>query len=417
MTSSPDGSAALRDALARLHPDDLLGELRVRLESVTGVALSNARLYEEGLRREQLLAATSQIIRSLLADATSDDVLTQVAGLGKDIADASLVAVLLPRADGSLRVELAVGDGSDGLYDAEAPAGASLADLAFRTGLPALTARLADDPRSSGEWRTRLPRGAYLATPLGAPGAVRGVLGLWRHDDSPPFPPETVAVVVEYALQAAVALELAERRNDAARLSALEERESLARDLHDLVIQRLFATGMALEGAVRLVDNPEVAGRIVRAVDSLDETIKDIRSAIFALHSRGSGAGETSLRRRILAEVQTSAEMLGFAPTLRMEGLLDTRVPESHADQLLAALREALTNVARHAHARRTEVSVSVNGDVVLLIVDDGIGLPSERRDSGLRNLADRAALLGGALVLECAAEGGTRVRWSAPVG
>jgi signal transduction histidine kinase len=386
----------------------------IALATAAGVAISNARLYEEGLRREQLLSATSQTIRSLLSGATSEVVLRQVADLAKEIAGAHLVAVLLPRPDGSLRVAMAVGDGAEDIYDAEAPAGASLADLAFRTGLPTITERLADDPRSSGEWRQVLPGGPYLATPMGAPGAVGGVLGLWRHEESVPFPPETVEVIVSFALQAAVALELAERRSDAQRLEALEAREGIARDLHDLVIQRLFATGMALEGAVRLVDNPEVSSRIVRAVDSLDETVKDIRSAIFALHARDSG--DPTLRARILAEVQSSAEMLGFAPALRMEGLLDTRVPDSLGDQLLAALREALTNVARHAAATQVEVSVAVNGDVVLLVADDGVGLSPERRESGLRNLAERAELLGGALVLEAGAAGGTRLRWSTPL-
>jgi signal transduction histidine kinase len=213
-----------------------------------------------------------------------------------------------------------------------------------------------------------------------------------------------------------VALELAERRSDAQRLGVLEDRDRIARDLHDLVIQRLFATGMALEGAVRLVDNPEVAGRIVRAVDSLDETIKDIRSAIFALHSREQGIGAPMLRARILTEVQSSADMLGFLPILRMEGLLDTRVPDAHSEQLLAALREALSNVARHAGAGKVEVSVAVNGDVVLLVIDDGVGLPAERVESGLRNLADRAADLGGSLRLEAGADGGTRVRWCVPL-
>jgi signal transduction histidine kinase len=386
------------------------------LATAAGVAISNARLYEAGRRREQLLSATSQIIRNLFSGGTSDAVLAQVAELAQEISGADLVAVLLPRPDGTLRVELAIGAGAELLYDAEAPAGTSLADLAFRTGLPAITERLAADPRSSGEWRKHLPGGPYLATPLGGPGAVRGVLGLWRNLEAVPFRPETVEVIVAFALQAAVALELAERRSDAQRLGVLEDRDRIARDLHDLVIQRLFATGMALEGAVRLVNNPEVAGRIVRAVDSLDETIKDIRSAIFALHSREHGIGAPMLRARILTEVQNSGDMLGFVPTLRMEGLLDTRVPDAPAEALLAALREALSNIGRHAGARGAEVSVAVNGDVVLLVIDDGVGLPAERRDSGLRNLADRARDLGGELSLESSPERGTRVRWCVPL-
>jgi signal transduction histidine kinase len=386
------------------------------LATAAGVAITNARLYEEGRRREQLLAATADVIRSMLSGVAPEEVLTLTADLAREIAGADLAAILLPGADGVLRVELAVGDGAAALYGSKAPEEGSLVGRAFRSRRPEVSEDLAHDDRSSAAWLTRVPNGPSLAVPLGVGEIVRGVLGLWRSPGAPAFPSATLDMVVAFAGQAAVALELGERRQDVERLGVLEDRDRIARDLHDLVIQRLFATGMSLEGAVRMIENPEVAQRIVRAVDNLDETIKDIRSTIFSLQTRDSPATRQTLRARILGEVQDSAETLGFSPSLRMEGLLDTRVPARHADQLLAVLREALSNVARHAGAGKVEVSVTVDTDVILSVRDDGSGLPAVRVDSGLRNLSGRAAELGGALRVEGAVGGGTLLAWSAPL-
>jgi hypothetical protein len=159
-------------------------------------------------------------------------------------------------------------------------------------------------------------------------------------------------------------VELAEQRRRAERQGIVEDHDRIARDLHDLVIQRLFATGMLLVGATRIIDNPEAAGRVARAVDQLDGTIKDIRSTIFSLQTREGTPRDKGLRARVLAVIEESADTLGIAPTLRMDGLLDTRVSERLADQLLAALREALANVAKHARASRVEVVVSVKSMV-----------------------------------------------------
>jgi signal transduction histidine kinase len=388
----------------------------IALATAAGVAVANARLYEEGRRREQLLSATADVIRSMLSGVAPEEVLTQVADLAREMGGADLAAILLPVKNGDLRVELAVGEGAATLYGTHAPADGSLMGLAYRSRQPEVSENLAVDPRTSPEWLAKVPNGPSLAAPLGAEDAVRGVLGLWRKPGAPPFPEALVETITAFAGQAAVALELGERRQDAERLGVLEDRDRIARDLHDLVIQRLFATGMGLEGAVRLIDNPEAADRIVRAVDNLDETIKDIRSAIFSLQARDTKAARETLRARILGEVQRSAEILGFAPSLRMEGLLDTRVPDGHAEQLLAVLREALSNVARHAAADNVDVAVSVDGDVLLRVRDDGCGLPADRRESGLRNLADRAGELGGTLHLDDAPGGGTLLEWSAPI-
>jgi len=196
-----------------------------------------------------------------------------------------------------------------------------------------------------------------------------------------------------------------------------EDRDRIARDLHDLVIQRLFATGMQLEGAVRLVDSrpAEAVARVRRAVDDLDDTIRELRSTIYGLQAPEDQP--TSLRALILQVVDAGAEQLGFAPSLRMDGLLDTLVPAAVCEHLLAALREALSNAARHASARTVEVTVAVrNDDVVLEVADDGKGMGDSVRRSGLANLAARAAELGGTLELASSPGAGTRIRWRVPL-
>jgi signal transduction histidine kinase len=220
-----------------------------------------------------------------------------------------------------------------------------------------------------------------------------------------------------FAAQAAVALELAERRRDAERFAVFEDRDRIARDLHDLVIQRLFATGMQLEGAVRLIETrPAEAGTRVRAsVDDLDDTIRELRSTIYGLQAPEDE--RSSLRALLLQVVDAGAEQLGFTPSLRLDGLLDTLVPAHVAEHALAALREALSNAARHASARSVEVTVSVRDDeLVLDVADNGVGIGETKRRSGLGNLAARAAQLGGTFELESAPGAGTRVTWRVPL-
>ena len=207
----------------------------------------------------------------------------------------------------------------------------------------------------------------------------------------------------------------AEHRNDAQRLALFEDRDRIARDLHDLVIQRLFATGMSLQGATAMIGDPDVADRVEKAVDALDETIRDIRSTIFKLQSRGE-ATPARLRTRILSVVEEMTDSLGFAPALRLAGPLDSRVPLRIADQMLAALREALANVAKHAQASRADVAVEAGPDLVLTVLDDGVGLGGTTRRSGLANISERAAGSGGAMRVAAAAGGGTELEWRVPL-
>jgi signal transduction histidine kinase len=260
--------------------------------------------------------------------------------------------------------------------------------------------------------------GHAIVFPLGVPGNVRGVLTVGRRHGAPAFPPDRAEVVSSFASQAGVALELAARRADAERLSLFEDRDRIARDLHDLVIQRLYATGMSLEGTMPMITRPEVKTRVSNAVDAMDETIKDIRATIFALHARDHADAQPDIRGAIVAVVEEMTQVLGFAPSLRLGAGLRTEVAGEVADQALAVLREALSNAARHAQASQVDVTVDVSADGMLgvQVTDNGVGIPDGGRRSGLRNLASRAEKFGGELLLT-PADPGTRLDWRVPLG
>lgn len=202
------------------------------------------------------------------------------------------------------------------------------------------------------------------------------------------------------------------REHDQLKLAS--ERERIGRDLHDMVIQRLFATGLALQGLANLVAPPE-ALRISAAVEELDLAIGDIRTAVFALaHHRARVS--SSLRGRLLEVSAAAAGGLGHDPTLRMEGPVDTSVSGEVGDHLVAVLTEALSNVTRHAHASRTDVLVSVDGEIVLGVTDDGVGVGNPARSSGLHNMRQRAEALGGTMLITGVPAGGTALEWRVPL-
>ena len=237
-----------------------------------------------------------------------------------------------------------------------------------------------------------------------------------------PFPQAQAAFAASFAAQAGVALELAASRAEAERLSVYQDRDRIARDLHDLVIQRLYATGMSLQGTMPMISRPEVAERVTRAVDDMDQTIREIRGAIFALQARDAD-GPPDPRAGIVGLVEEMTPLLGFAPSLRLGAGLQALHSEELTEQALIVLREALSNMARHAGAGRADVTVDVDPDGILsvTVTDDGTGIPAGGRRSGLLNLADRAAKLGGELRLgpaeSAAPRPGTRLEWRVPTG
>ena len=244
---------------------------------------------------------------------------------------------------------------------------------------------------------------------------MRGVFTVGREPGAMPLPPQAIEMISTFAGQAAIGLELAEHRSDAERLAILQDRDRIARDLHDLVIQRLYATGMSLQGAMPLLTRPEAAGRVSSAVDALDETIRDIRSAIFSLQARGDSRPQ-GLRAQVLEVVDEMSVPLGFPPSLRLVGPLDETVPSEVGEHLLGALREGLSNAARHAHASRVDVTVQADSELALRVHDNGTGMGTSTRRSGLANLAERAAELDGKLEITSADGGGTQLDWRVPL-
>ncbi len=394
----------------------------VALGSAAGVAIENARLYEAARRQQRWMQANAEVATSLLSGADPDTVLAGLTRRVRELSHADLVVLALPELDTRrLTIRFAEGEGADDTRGLLLPAEKSLSGHVLNSGETLAVDDFATDERTAGVVREPMGHiGPAVLFPLGAAGDVRGVLTVGRRRGGMPFPEETAAVVASFAVQAGIALELADRRSDAERLSLFEDRDRIARDLHDLVIQRLYATGMSLEGTVPMITRPETAARVKRAVDAMDETIKDIRLTIFALQSRGQDS-QPNLREAIVAVVEEMTPLAGFAPSLRLGAKHHDRVRTEIAEDMLTALREALSNAARHAQAGRIDVSVDVDaeGFLIVRVTDDGVGIPPNGRRSGLRNLRLRAEKLGGELRLGPAgADGaGTELVWRVPSG
>ncbi|WP_405803120.1 GAF domain-containing protein [Streptomyces sp. NBC_01187] len=387
------------------------------LAVAAGVAVDNARLYAESRRREQWLEALGEITRSLLSGASSGEVLRLIAWGALEVSQSDSACVLLPDPlTDALRVDVAVGELSKEMTGLVVAYDNTLPGLAARTGESAVTPDIMNDPRTHAFPGVENAHGPAVAVPLLAQKHSPGALRLSRLKGKPPFDDTEVGLLSDFAAQAALALELAQHRSESEQLALLHDRDRIARDLHDLAIQRLFATGMTLQSAARLIDRPEAAERVGRAVDDLDETIKIIRSTIFALRSSDDGRdpSRVSLRRTMAKAVSDTAEQLGFMPALRMEGPVDTNVPPEAAEHVRAVLGEALSNIVRHAHARRVDVTLNVDDDITLSITDDGLGIGESTHSGGLDNMRSRAELLGGGLAVG-GSGGGAAPQESAP--
>ncbi|HEX6472135.1 MAG TPA: GAF domain-containing protein [Streptosporangiaceae bacterium] len=385
------------------------------LATAAGVAIENARLYDEVRRREQWLDASSEVTRALLTGTDRREVFALVARRAREMTEADTAVVALSEDDGTtLTVQAADGAYAEALQRLRLPLDGSLPSQVLRAGRPLTVDDVREDPAIAEALGTT-PIGPALMVPLGAGGAVYGMLAVAVSQGDAPFSVGAGRMLQAFGEQAGIVLELAERRADAERLTMLEDRDRIAKDLHDLVIQRLFATGITLSGAARLTTRPEVASRIQHTIDDLDDTIRQIRSTIFALQTP-PGEELAGLRSQVLAVVRAAEEPLGFPPTVSMEGLLDTAVPEDVAEQLLAVLREALSNVSRHAAATKVFVTVEARGDLLLRVVDNGVGIKPGGHRGGLRNMAERARSLGGECTVNPREQGGTLVEWRVPL-
>ncbi|MEU2209810.1 GAF domain-containing protein [Streptomyces hygroscopicus] len=388
------------------------------LAVAAGVAIENARLYEEARHRQRWLEANAEVTHSLLSGVDETRVLELIVEHARRILAADLGVLMLPvPGSDELQVALAAGTDAEAHRGLVLPREGTFGGAAFTASEPVTSTDVQSDPRITVGPQRWAGLGPAVAVPMRTSDGVGGVLSLARTADSAAFTQIETDTLLGFAGQAAIAMKLAERRRDAEQLALLEDRDRIARDLHDLAIQRLFAAGMTLQSTLRFVQHPEGSERLLRVVDDLDDTIKIIRSTIFGLRAHEAGPAVQGLRVRTAKTIEEAVPALGFTPSLRTEGLVDTDVPRSVADDMVAVLAEALSNIARHARADAAEISLVVAaGRLTLTVTDDGVGIPEGGRRSGLRNLAERAEQLGGQLDLDEPPGGGTRLVWAVPL-
>ncbi|MDO7882779.1 sensor histidine kinase [Salinibacterium soli] len=380
-------------------------ELLTALAATAGAAIDHARLFEETRRRQRWAEASAEITAVLLSDQVDDSLSILVERVGM-LADADLACIVVPAEADSLRVELAWGDLAESALGRTFAPDGSVAGRALEAGQPIL----APNP-ALGD----LPLDMTIAVPVALAGTATGVLAVSRRPGRPRFREDDLRTVADFAGQASLALRLAEGRADRERLALLEDRSRIARDLHDTVIQRLFGAGLSLQALAGRVDSAS-ASRIAEQVEVLDAAIADIRTAIFAITAAPATGG--TVRRRVLDLVGELADILPEPPRLSFAGPVDLLVDPDLADDVVAVVREGLSNVARHAGATETAVTVTAGRGVVSIeIVDDGVGMPeAPARSSGLANLATRAEGRGGSFTTTARPTGGTVLSWTAPV-
>ena len=379
------------------------------LASAAGVAIENARLYQRGQQRQQWLEGGAEIVEAILSGTNRDESLELVARRARELAGADLSAIFVVRGE---QLELAVSS-PDHIVKrgTRLPMAGTLLGQVARSGKPTV----ADDaPNSLTDSERELLRlGPAVAAPLGSSEGTLGVLVVGVAGDVDlRYLEEDVQLVGTFAAQAALALERARAQAVQAQLAVFEDRDRIARDLHDLVIQRLYASGLRLQGTLRLISDPQAIARVQAATDDLDTTIREIRSTIFELHQRTGEMTLTAELRSVLKEAESS---FGLAPYWTVEGPVERAVPESVRPHLVATLREALANAGRHSGATQVNVRLEVGRAVTLEVTDNGSGIPAGVIESGLRNLRDRAESLGGEFETLPGQPTGTRLRWWVP--
>jgi len=388
----------------------------VALAAAAGVAIENARLYEEAAQRERWLAATAEIT-ALLARTTEHDALQVVADRVRDLAGADVAWVVAGPDEERLAVQVVSGVQIDLTAAAELSLHHSLAREVVRSQQPLTVQDVGQDPRATtlDELMGWPVLGPVIVVPFGQVVGGCGVLALgWVPEHAGRSSSVDPALPASFAEQAALALQVSQSRADQQQLAVFQDRDRIARDLHDLIIQRLFAIGLGLESTSRLAENGDVSKRLGTAIDDLDDTIKDIRRTIFAL---GAPDQATDVQAGVTRLVERATVTLKFRPTLSFEGPVRSVIDSAAAADVLAVLGEALSNAARHANATWVAVRLSAADEIVLEVTDDGRGIDSSVTESGLRNMRHRAEQRGGHCDVGPGPSGGTRVRWSVPVG
>ena len=382
------------------------------LAAAAGIAIDNARLYQQSKTRQSWIEATRDIGTELLSGTDPATVFRLVADESRVLSGAELTLVAVPidpdvpasEVD-ELVVAATSGDGH-GTELHTIPVEGTLIGEAFVQRTPGRFDRF---DLAHGEGQVA---GPALVLPLRATGAVAGVLVALRPVGAQPFNNEQLDMMAAFADQAALAWQLASAQRQMRELSILTDRDRIARDLHDHVIQRLFAVGLSLQGAIPRARVPEVQQRLTECVDDLQAVIQEIRTAIFDLH--GSSSGVTRLRQR-LDDAVAQFSSSDLRTTVQYTGPLSV-VDAALADHAEAVVREAVSNAVRHADATTLTVNVTVGDDVCIEVIDNGRGISDDITGSGLTNLGRRAEDAGGTFTTDQMPSGGTKLRWCAPL-
>lgn len=394
-------------------------EVAVRVfASAAAVAIDNAQLLEHSERRADWLEASRGIITELLLGSDSTQLPLQLIAMQvQKLAHAEQAIVLTPSdADlppeeiETLIVSAAVGAHAGEVIGQEVPVDRSTTGQVFRTGLPLIT----ESFRYPIQAFTDAGERSAIVMPLRYERTIKGVIAVARSTDEMAFDSSYLDLVGDFASQAALALALASSSENTRELSILADRERIAHDLHDYVIQRLFAIGLDVQGTIARSRDPDLVTRLNRTIDDLQSTIEDIRNTIFDLQSATTNDG--GFRRRIQDTVADLAENRNITTTLHMSGPM-TAVGSQLAQHAEAVVAEAVSNAVRHSGATHLNIEIAVADELCIDVVDDGCGIPADnQRRSGLANLHRRAEQVGGVCTISTPAAGGTAIRWTAPL-
>ncbi|SDK53645.1 Histidine kinase-, DNA gyrase B-, and HSP90-like ATPase [Nocardioides sp. YR527] len=394
----------------------------VALAAAAGVAIENALLAEEAARRSRWLDARAEITNALMGDIDRGTALQLVVDRAREISGADVAWIVTGPAADRLRVEVVSGTDVDVDELKRAPLRESVAGRAISDGVPMVVEDIASAAAggSAAAVIDMSDLGPGVLVPLGRTDPSEemnavGVLALtWRRANAEQAQNIDLAVADAFAGQVALAIRLAQDREGRQRLAVYDDRDRIGRDLHDIVIQRLFVIGLRLQGGLNLAENPKLRARLDQAVEDIDDTIRDLRRAVFEL---GAPAHSGDIQSQVTDLVNRAAASLKFRPRLDFRGPIRLRTSPELAKDVVAVLGEALSNTVRHADASEVEVSLSAADDLVLRVRDDGRGIPEDAMESGLANMRHRAEVHGGRCTVEPATPKGTLVEWSVPLG
>jgi signal transduction histidine kinase len=389
------------------------------LAAVAGLAMTNARLAEGSETRHRWGQAATEMATALLSGADPDDVLRAVSTQVAVLTDADMTGVLLPSVDDddSLTIVSAVGALAADYEGVRLPLTGTYLGALYDAGVPRLMKNISTMPvigrRAAAVVELTATFGPGMIAPMGNPPG-RGFLAVLRASGREPFSTDDLDLLATFATRASVVLELARTQQRERRLQVQADRDRIARDLHDHVVQRIFATALSLDRLSRVLkpEQPEAAERLGRIVDELDGTMAEIRAAIFELHQE-DGPEPAAVRSQLADVVRQVTEGHDLQRDVRFRGPVDD-LPRELVPDLVAVVRELVTNVVRHARASRVTVTIGSADEVTVAVADDGSGLPDVTARSGLANLADRAERRGGQLTTS-ASTSGTQVCWSVP--